>query len=265
MEPLTFSFADVSPAERVDLVRSPVSSIPDTSWQELSNYVAHERGLRPCSANVLSERWQQGCAAVAIQDDQIVGYISIVELLGEVTWGRFNAEIRRDCVRPNIDMYGLATGWTHPAWRQKRVSLELRRQLLARFDDSNRLCISVTAGLGASPVLARLGWHIVAWSEIPYTSGLAGVPIAGFGDLVGEGWRLPPGMVPYEGQHTAPDQETAHDWKPFCYLWVSSVALATELDNQLLEMMDGDLRRWREIVITVFTVRPASPWTLHLL
>lgn len=265
MDPLTFSFTEPVTAERITLAPAPDTSIPDEAWRELARNVAREENLRPSTAGVLSGRWQQGLASVAVRDGQILSYVSLVPILYEDTRPRFSAEIGVDVDRiPDMDMYGSSTGWTHLDWRRKGINSQLRTPLYRRCLGPCCFYIGVTVGLGASPVLVKFGWRIMAWSEIAYASGLAGVAIANSEDQVQSGWRVPPGMDPYEGPHVSPDQDPDHDWSRFCHLWVSNVSMARELNDQWATLMGGDLARWREVVLSVFAARPGSPWTLHL-
>jgi hypothetical protein len=137
--------------------------------------------------------------------------------------------------------------------------LQLTPALQQRFGASECLYFAVAIGLAGSPMLEKLGWRIVGWSKIAYASSLIGVPISGFEDRVEERWWPPPHMVRYEGEHVSPCEDSQHEWDHFCHLWVSSVPMAMELNDQLSTLMSGDLRRWREACITVFTGGKKSP------
>ena len=265
MHPLTFSFTETSTAERVQLFPTRVMDIPKSSWQEFAHYTAQEKSLRPSTADTLAERWQQGRAAVAIQDRLIISYVSLVPVFYPNTRIDLGAELGIEPERlPSIDIDGSSTGWTHPDWRRRGINMQLRHKLLERFNQPNRFYVGVTVGFGASPLLDKLGWRIVAWRDIAYTSSLAGIAIAGFEDAVGSGWHVPPGMVKYQGEHVSPYQDTDHEWKRFCHLWVSNPSLAKKMDRQLSTLLNDALDRWQQAIINVFSVQPGSPWTLHL-
>jgi hypothetical protein len=262
--PLTFSIAN-GVNGHANLIPVPYSSISEQMWQEAAYNINLEKGLRHYPGQVLAERWQQGLASVAVKDDCIVSYISLVPVLCQETWPTFCTEMGIDlCAAPDIDVYGGATGWTHPAWRQKGISTQLRLPLYERLSAPNCLYICMTVGVGASPLLAKLGWRVAAWSQMPYVGSLMGVPITGFENLVGSAWWAPPDMTRYEGPHIVPGQDTAHDWPRFYHLWVSNAALAADMDKQLREMAHGDLHRWHQAVIVAFTVKAVSPWTLTI-
>jgi hypothetical protein len=260
LEPLTFSFAEISSSEYVELYPVPASLVSDEMWQELVNDVAAERGLIPHPSSVLARRWQGGYAAVAVKDGRVASYISLIPIFSAANRSKLAALLDIESARlPATDVYEFATAWTHGAWRRKRVSLQLRPALLARFNAPGWLGASGMAGL-SSPVLAKLGWRILGWNAVPFTSSLIGIPLVGFEDCAALGWRPPPGLERYEGPHV-PLDDTAHPWERYCYLWVSDVLLATEFNHQLVRATDGNLRRWREAVIAVST----GPESLHRL
>jgi hypothetical protein len=264
MNPLTFSIAN-GVNGHANLIPVPYSSISEQMWQEAAYNINLEKGLRHYPGQVLAERWQQGLASVAVKDDCIVSYISLVPVLCQETWPAFCTEMGIDLyTAPAIDVYGGATGWTHPAWRQKGISTQLRLPLYERLSAPNCLYICMTVGVGASPLLAKLGWRIAAWNQMPYVGSLMGVPITGFENLVGSAWWAPPDMTRYEGPHIVPGQDTAHDWPRFYHLWVSNAALAADMDKQLRKMAHGDLHCWHKAVIIAFTVKAVSPWTLTI-
>jgi hypothetical protein len=126
------------------------------------------------------------------------------------------------------------------------------------------LSIGVTVGFGASALLSRFGWKIAGWSDFPFIGGMAGLPLNGFQEHIGNAWQVPMGMTQYEGEHIPVDQFSSHPWKRYCHLWYSRLPLAGELDAQLAGLVKGDLRRWREMVLAVFSVWSESPWTLHV-
>ena len=143
-------------------------------------------------AHVLANRWQQGHAVLATLGDEIIGYSSVVLVFGEATRRKMSQEIGVGYSQmPSIDLCEFATGWTHPRWRRKGISLQLRRRLLAQLGGPTCLFVSVSTGLGASPVLERLGWQIVAWGKVAFVSSLIGIPTAGLAGKIGVGWRPP--------------------------------------------------------------------------
>jgi hypothetical protein len=264
MESLAFSLADTLPAEHVKLFRLRGALISEEMWDELAYHVTEEKGtgLRPIPASVVSERWQQGYAAAVIKDNHIISYTSLVPIYGQANRSKFSAALAGvDRARmPDVEIYKLATVWTHPAWRRRGIHVQLTPALMNHCNASNNcLYTSVAVGLAGSPMMVKLGWRIVGWSEIAFTSSLIGMPIKGLEDRVERRWWPPAGMRPYDGGHITPDQDTTHDWNRFCHLWVSSAPLAIEANRQFSAMMKGDLRRWREACIAVFTGRRESP------
>ncbi len=237
------------------LFPAPVASISNETWQEFAQYTVEESGLRPTPARVLAERWQQGYAGIVVRDGLIISYTSFTNIFCQTNRSRFSHALGVDLARlPSMDVYKLTSAWTRPAWRRRGIHLQLTPALQKRFGEPSKcLYFGVAIGLAGSPMLEKLGWCIVGWSKIAYASSLIGVPISGFEDRVEERWWPPADIVRYEGEHISPYEDSQHEWDRFCHLWVSSVPIAMELNEQLSTLMGGDLRRWREACISVFT------------
>jgi hypothetical protein len=254
LEPLTFSFNQTPPGEHVKLFPVPVVSITDEMWQEFAQHTIEESGLRPTPARVLAERWRQGCAGIVVRNNLIISYTSFTKICCQANRSKFSNALGVSPARlPSMDVYKLTTAWTRPAWRRRGIHLQLTPALQGQCGTSRCLYFAVAVGLAGSPMLEKLGWRIVGWSEIAYASSLIGMPISGFEDRVEERWWPPPDMVRYEGEHISPYEDNSHKWNRFCHLWVSSVPIAVELNDQLSTLMNGDLHRWREACINVFT------------
>ncbi len=246
MSLLAYAIAEAPEGTKAELF--PVSFPPLThgAWQRLADNVASLKNLTPFPAHILRKRWQQGYATVAVDRGEIVAYISCQPILFQATRQELGEKlgIDRECLS-DIDVYEFLTGWTHPDWRRKNISLQLRRQLMARLCKAQHFCISVTVGMGASPVSAKLGWQVVPWSEIPYVSSMIGGPAADGAGGEAHGWKIF-GHKPYE-EHTLPAQGSGTDWEEYCYFWVSDLPLAVELNHKLATAMGGDLPRWRNV------------------
>ncbi len=265
MESIAFTPGKAHPTGRVQLTPLDPVSISEEMWQGLAQHIAREQasGLRPIPASVVAGRWQQGNAAAVLYDNSIIAYASLVLIFCPANRHRFSQALGTEIDRNRlsaISVYKLAAVWTHPNWRRRGIHLQLIPSLLAqRHTAPPRLYTAVTVGLASSPMMAALGWKIMGWSEIPYTSSLIGFPVKGFERLVETRWWPPAGMLPYDGPHIDPRQNTTHDWSRFCHLWVANMPLAIELDNRFARLVKGDLRRWREACIAVFTGRRESP------
>ncbi len=254
LEPLTLSFQDGhGEVDHVDLFSVPPTVISSDMWTELAEQMAREKSLIPYEGSVFCRRWEQGYAAIVVKDEQIISYISLVAIFGRLDRERFADVLGIPLARlPEIDVYTFTGAWTNPVWRRKRVSIGLRPALLKRFGQQSYVGISGMAGL-SSPVLAKLGWHILGWDHVPYTSSLIALPKKDFKDSVHKGWQPPPGLIPYNGPHI-PADDKAHPWSKYCYLWVWNTDLAIELNERLCLAMNGDLERWRRAALAVFTM-----------
>lgn len=265
MKPLTYTFTESPHQKYVELMTASANHLTEPAWQSLAVSIAQEASLTAYPGPVLAHRWQQGYAAIAIESDEIVSYTSVVPVYSETSRRQLAALIGVEAGRmPAVDLFEFATGWTRPDCRHKGISLQLRQKLLERFSRPNCLHISISIGLGASPILERLGWQLVGWSKIPFVTSLIGVPTAGLEDKIGLGWSPPPELKRYEGEHLSPRQDTGHPWPKFCHFWVSNPTLAGALNQQLSTLVEAELHRWREAVVTVLTVPSEFGWKLIL-
>jgi hypothetical protein len=252
----TLTYTATLHGESVALRRVPILSLADVVWQEFADNIAQERHLIAYPIQVLSRRWEQGYAAIAIKDDEIIGYSSVVLNFSEAIGIRLSQEVGVEHTRmPQGNIYKMASGWTHPAWRKQGVFLELRRRLLEHLSGPQNLYISTTIGPKAPFLLARLGWQVLGWGEIAYVSSLIGWFEPGRLYQVGGGWRplAAPGMKPYEAEPISPDRNPAHNWEGFYHFWVSNIPLGLAKNRQLSILLNGDLRRWREAIMAVFS------------
>lgn len=241
------------------LLHPQTQPISDIIWQKLAANVAKEVSLTAYPPQVLAERWQQGRAAVAFWQGEIVSYISLVPVFTAPTRAKLAEIMELNPEQlPNIDINESATGWTHPDWRRQRLSFQLRQRLLDCFSQTNRLFVTIAVGLGAAPVVTRLGWQLVPWGEVAYVSSLVGLPQMAVADKIKVGRRLPPGMKLYRGATSTPNG--SQPWPEFCHFWVSDLALAQTLNQQLALLLKQDLRRWREAFATVLMRDPHPTW-----
>ncbi len=244
---LTYAIAEASEGTKAELFPVSFSPLANGAWQRLADNVASLKNLTPFPAHVLRKRWQQGYATIAVARGEIVAYISCQPILFQATRQKLSEKLGIGGERlPDVNVFEFLTGWTHPAWRRKNISLQLRRQLMARLSNKDYFCISVTVGLGASPVSAKLGWQVVPWSEVPYVSGMIGNSVAGNASGEPSGWQVF-GHKPYEDKVSPPFQGAGPEWESYCYFWVSNLPLAMELNRRLAAMMSGDLPRWQNV------------------
>ena len=128
--PLIFSVTESLLTGDCLLRPDPDTSLAPTAWQQLAESVAHEKSLTPFPAAVLYRRWQQGLAAVAVHQGCIIGHISCMPIFHQTTRSQVERALRGDqpqgaSVWPAIEMFELLTGWTHPDWRRRKLSLHL--------------------------------------------------------------------------------------------------------------------------------------------
>lgn len=263
MQPLVYVVSASSSQKYVDL--SPVSepAVPGSTWQHLAGNIAQEESLTSYPSAVLARRWEQGYAAIALHQEEIISYTSVVPLLFDKTRHRLSQELGVDETRlPDVKMYEFASGWTHSAWRRKGISLQLRRHLLDRLDTPPCLIASISVGLGASYVLEKLNWQIAGWNKIPYLTSFIGIPTAELEDKIdpNKGWPLPPELEQYQGDPLSPSQNPEHAWTDFCHFWISDLPLAKKIDRQLSTLLKGNLSRWRKAVLQAMNIPAELGW-----
>ena len=223
------------------------------AWEKLAGHLATERTLTPFPADALRRRWQSGFAALLLAGDEIGAYVSCLPVLDAATRAALAAADLP--ALPQIDVFESLSGWTAPDLRKHGISLALRHALLARVERPNTLFIGFTAGVGASPVLTRLGWQVMPWHAISYVGSLIENSSVDCFDGVLKGWRVD-WLKPYDGpdqlafplngaRREQPAPGDGHDWDRYCHFWLSRPALARVLDDALRGVNAEDLCRWR--------------------
>jgi hypothetical protein len=252
-----FTFAVAADKEREHAVRLEPCDISDISpgmWEQLAAALTLETALFPYPASLLAKRCEEGYGAIAIADGSIASYIALVPIIDhgpEVpNWAMLAGGLDlASQVWPATNVYLITTGWTAPAWRGLGINVSLRQRLVRQYLGPGNLALGGMVGL-TSPMLFQLGWRIVGWDHLPYVSSLVAVPVQEFPGRAADVWHLPPGMSRYQGPHIELDA-TDHPWQEYLYFWVSDIALAKELDEQLQTLFCGDLHHWRSVILDV--------------
>jgi hypothetical protein len=247
LRPLTYTLAGSPDASETELVAIAPPALNLAAWERLAASVAQEPSLTPFPAETLRERWEGGHATLLLQDHEITAYISCAPVFSEATRPKL-ASVLGVSGRyiPSIEVFESLTGWTAPSLRKRNISLRLRQPLLARFDRPECLFIGFTAGLGASPVLSRLGWQVAPWSQIAYVGSIIENSTVDCASGTPRGWHVH-GLTPYDGPPIRSFSEQGRAWAAFCYFWISNAGLARTLEHQLIELVGADLCKWRGI------------------
>lgn len=261
MNCLTFNFTSAVPQDEGHITLYRLSDnyhIEPDVWDKLAADIARERTLIHYPSSVLETRWRHGFAGATLHENRIVSYICLAPIYSIENRYKFARALQvAQSDMPEIDVYEFTTAWTAPEWRRYGISGQMRPPLLEKFFHAGALGASGMAGL-ASPVLSKLGWRIVGWGKMPFTSSLTAVPINDFRTEATTGWRPPGHLKRYEGEHI-PLEDTSHPWGDFTYFWVSSESLAANLNTQLSQVANHDLDCWRRAIIDVYR----SPEELH--
>jgi hypothetical protein len=273
LEPLAYWLPprspEAGPSPSAGLSLLPGQAPSQAAWEELAARVAGQPNLTPFSAESLALRWQRGYSAILLEGDAIRAHASCLPVYHEPARQKLAEALQVDqsCL-PAIDVYEFLTGWTDPRLRRHGVSLGLRRLLIERFIDKPGipgLAVGVTVGLGASPVLARLGWQMAPWTRFAYLSSLLEASSLDCQEGRMAGWCIR-GVKPYEGEPVSPFENgdgtgSSNAWEGFTHLWVSDLRLARLVHSRLRDLMPDDLCRWRSLWQEVIrTVLLAEGW-----
>jgi hypothetical protein len=247
LRPLIYVLAGSSDAGEAALTEIAPPALTPAAWQRLAANVAQEPSLTPFPAETLRERWERGHAALLLQDHEIAAYVSLAPVFSEATRQEL-ASVLGVAGRqvPPINMYESLTGWTAPSLRKRNISLRLRQPLLARFARPECLFIGFTAGLGASPVLSKLGWQVMPWSRIAFVGSIIENSTVDCESGTPKGWHVH-GLKPYDGSPIRSFGDPGQDWAAFCYFWISNAGLALALNDQLAAITGEDVCKWRSI------------------
>ena len=151
---------------------------------------------------------------------------------------------------PQIDVYESMTGWTAPELRKHGLSLHLRQPLLARFARPDCLFIGFTAGVGASPVLSRLGWQVAPWSQITFVGSIIENSTVDCDNGGPSGWHVR-GLKPYDGPPLASYDRNGRTRRmiglPTATFGSPMRASRAGWTRQLAGLAGDDVCRWREL------------------
>jgi hypothetical protein len=247
LRPLTYTLTGSADVGESALVAVAPPALAQAAWERLAANVAREPSLTPFPAETLRERWERGRAALLLQDHEIAAYVSLAPVFSEATRQELADVLGVPGRRiPPFKVYESLTGWTAKALRKRNISLHLRQPLLARFDRSECLFIGFTVGLGASPVLAKLGWQVMPWSQIAYVGSIIENSTVDCESGTPRGWHVH-GLTPYDGPPIRSFGDSKHDWASHCYFWISNAEVALALDHQLAALTNKNVCRWRGI------------------
>lgn len=234
----------------VHLELGPAPDDMASIWQKLAEAIAMEPGLLCVEAAVLKVQFETGRAALALYGNQPIAYISVVPLLDQETRRHFEERVG---ILPDVEISMCSTGWTAKAWRKASISHRLRAVLYARH---RGLLMSRPLGIGAAPVLHRLGFKLMRPSEVPFLNSLFGWPLSGGNYMVRSGEVAYAHLQPYEGPSISPFETSVEYWAPYITLWVSDAPLAQAFEAQLCSHV-GDLEGWRHHIRQILSPKSA--------
>jgi len=140
----------------IKLVLLPKEYRPkQTIWKNLEQDM-NSPVITPVPDWKLKNRWLDKCAAIAIYNNKIVSYSSIIP-----SYNKHKRQLLCSYLDiksnqfPTIDIYSSASGWTDPKWRLQGINKKLRNKLYEKIDGRNKMGMSACYGQGASPVLFK--------------------------------------------------------------------------------------------------------------
>lgn len=242
-QPFTFAIRNQSTTD-IKLVPQPDLQPPDTAWAQLEEALRSEDGVVNRSRDELYARWLRGDAAIAVEDTgNIVGHVALYPILAGLQRTRIEQWLLRRLPQP--DVYVGITGWTHPNHRQQGIGLQLRQAFYTPNINHGRLIIGTALGLGGSPLVAKYGFTLIGWDQIPFVSSLEGWFDGHRYYIPGHGWQTFDHLTAYNGSSEPPPH---HDWNAHAHFWVSDSTLAAQLNADLQHLLDDDLAHWRTII-----------------
>lgn len=223
------------------------SIVKSSAWDHFTNYInSNEPTLLNWEEDSLRERWEDGQAAVALFDGEIISYISILPTFDEEKRDKLSRIFSlsfNDFVP--INLYELATGWTKKQWRLKGINKALMKELIESINEDKRNVIGLCKGMTASPLLIKLGFQIIPWSKTHYTTSLTGWFTNNKFYKIRYGYVDTRGKKPYEGKNLTTKDIPTHDWDNYYHLWINNPKLAFQIDNNIKELGIG-LVEWRK-------------------
>ena len=264
MESLTFSAVTSDKQDGVLLYPMKYSRISERTWLRFTEGVHRESHLVSYDTSVLQERWRNGRAAIALDGDEIISYVSLIPIIEHEMLSLLSDHVGvSSCEFTNITLDRSATGWTHPAWRRLGLSFQLRQHLDAFHDRPFHFYLSICRGLGASYVLASLNWQLIGWNEIPFLSSLIGFPALDNASNPSLSQKTVD-LIPYQGPHIPIADLSTHSWDEYCHFWISDRTLALALDKHFRACTNSDLKAWRLAIAETLQTMPNPKWRLML-
>ncbi len=220
--------------------------VSELNWDQLASSIAAEPALVSYEKETLIRRFVDRNAAIVVLGSDIVSYVSIRPIMSprisDRIFGRQNLPLA-----PRGFIYEMATGWTRPDYRRRRLSTFLRNKLfnVALNRNPSVLFLSYSKGIGAGPVLSKMGWKRLSWENAPYLSALVGWASEDFFHKTSVGELDVGERKLWHGVHSAIDLTVENDLDKYVTLWVSDSSEALEFSLSVDEQMENAVRAFR--------------------
>lgn len=228
----TIAFKITEPFLLTPVNETEVKDFGHELWSALVHNIAMTSPeLYSYSSLALERRWKDGLSAIVISGNCIVSHISLIPLVANKR--RIILEKRFCCSFSNLeDIWESATGWTCPRYRKRGIQRAIRQILYARVPKGS-LIVAFCVGVGASPVLSGLGWHLVSWKDFKCIGLLLGY-------IQGEEFYHHCGhvihvkdLLPFLGYGRFPNSLPPHKWESGIHLWLNNLSQAESIEQYI--------------------------------
>lgn len=223
-------------------------------WTGLFREIKKQHELITYTAEELRERWKNGQAAIVVYKEEIVSFVSLIEVFSKDSHQEIFEQYQHSSVEiPDFKVLEFLTAWTKPELRRRGLNLMLRTELRRVHGNQKTCFVSLTCGYSSSPLAHKMGWTAIPWSNAPYVRELIG-----WFDLEnnlyfksGPGGRLSMhNKVPYDGTVVDSynfDKIPVVEWEKHFSLWVENQYILKTLDKKIQQILKDDLPLWQQL------------------
>jgi len=247
MKPQIIAFKITKELLLIPMHKSEVKSLGCELWSELqAKILVTSPELYSYSSLALERRWNDGLSAIVISENRIISHASVIPLVAKQR--KIILEERFCCSFSFLDnIWESATGWTCPRFRKRGIQRAIRQVLYARVAEES-LIVAFCAGVGASPVLSALGWHLVSWKDFRYIGLLLGYSLdKKFYHHCGHVINIH-NLTPFQGYGKFPDSFPHHKWESGFHLWLNNQSQAESIERRISSCTSKHTDLYEEII-----------------
>lgn len=208
-----------------------IENLGSQIWSRLHEEISTDSPRLYFSSLNLKMRWQKGCSAIVINQNKIIAHISLIPLISPNKKILFQKIF--SCPESLLEnIWESATGWTDPKFRRKGIQYKIRQKLYEQISQDS-LIVAHCIGIGASPILSKLGWHLVNWDEYRFIRLL-------LGEIKNKKFYHHSGnIIPIEnlkfflGYGSFPNSIPSHNWENYIHLWINNISKAKFIESSI--------------------------------